>query len=89
MSPTGTLYICEEEFVEFFPLEHASGHDQDVLVGSVLPQLKALLFAEDQETEEGGGSLGACDAITERFQAEGGLTVALDKQRERKYCRNL
>lgn len=76
--------------LNFFLLEHGSRCDQDVLVGSVLPQLKTLLFREDQETEERGGSLGACDAITEQFQAEGGLTVALDKQRfQRKYCRNI
>lgn len=65
----------------FFFLEHGSGRDQDVLVGAVLLQMKTLLFAEDQETEEGGGSLGARDTITEGFQAEGGLTVALDKER--------
>lgn len=77
---TGTLYICEGEFVEkFFFLEHGSRRDQDILKGGVLLQMKTLLFPEDQETEEGGGSLGACDASTEGFQAEGGLTVVLDR----------
>lgn len=65
----------------FLFLEHGSRRDQDVLKWGVLLQMKTLLFAEDQETEEGGGSLGARDASTEGFQAEGGLTLALDKQR--------
>lgn len=37
------------------------------------------LFAQDQETEEGFGSLGTHDAIAQRFQAEDGVPVALDK----------
>lgn len=81
MSLTGTLYTCEEECVDSFLLERGSGRDQHVLVGSVLPQLKTLLFAEDQQTEEGGGRLRACDTVTQRLQAEGGLAVALDNDR--------
>lgn len=45
-------------------LEQVSRYDQDVLIGAVLLQVKAFLFAEDQETEEGGGGLRTCDAIT-------------------------
>lgn len=60
-------------------LECGSRCDQDVLVGSVLLQVEPLLFPEDQEAEEGFGSLGTRDAIAQRFQAEGGAPVALDK----------
>lgn len=42
-------------------------------------QVELLLFPEDQEAEEGFGSLGTRDAIAQRFQAEGGAPVALDK----------
>lgn len=45
--------------------------------------MKTLLFAEDQEAEERGGGLGARDAITQRFQAEGGLAVALETDLEK------
>lgn len=60
-------------------LESGPRFEQDVLVGAVLLQVEPLLFPEDQETEEGFGSLGTRDAITQRFQAEGGVPVALDK----------
>lgn len=69
-------------------LECGSRFDQDVLVGTVLPQVEPLLFAEDQETEEGFGSLGTRDAVTQRFQAEDGVPVALDKPERRMFREN-
>lgn len=59
--------------------ECGSRCEQDVLVGSVLLQAKLPLFAEDQETEEGLGSLPARRALTQRFQADGGVPVPLDQ----------
>lgn len=47
--------------------------------------MEPLLFAEDQETEECFSRLGTRDAITQRFQAEGGVPVTLDKPERRNF----